>query len=1041
MDSVKSSNPPKGLSNVMAPEETALGDKSVKQRVEMKEADTDTPDGFVAVASVGQRRAREKHKYNTVGYQKKKQRTAVDFSTVSKGTSAGVKSRGALKQALFNQGVSDKNGIFEERSGGVQVQMDALKQVLDSFDIPADLRWTWGEGGTERTLEKSWTDIVHSHESMSKTQRHQQEALWELLNTELTYINKLTIAKELVMAALSHCHRRGFLQEVSPTMLFSNLPSILDAHRLFWHQVMYPMLQEVRLTGSPFDPLRLEAGFLQFPDHFPAYFEYCLEEERNVEFTRRQFNTNPQFHTYLTWVENHPKCGRMRLGDMQAKPHQRITKYPLLLKAVQKNTEDLPTKNALERMLNGVNNFLESINNYMQLRDDTLALSVAAQRIEGYKIEGLSEEIDKYVREFCCFDLMSPVRGVGPNVIRKQLMEESLKVKVRKDTKELVVLLFTDVLLMTKMQKKSDKLKVVRPPLSLERIYCIELKDGYSFVLVEVGDLGCAVSVNFLSTPSPDSCASWVSALRETQATLETLRENEKNKTLKTTSTTEFGESERPSIQDELSEKVTEEIQTVSDRSDSDIESAELVGLFPFPRCKSDTELLMDVEQSKVQQLAEERNSPLIGQRNDQSQLAHEEVAGKTDSAGFKTEEGRHRNYSQQLEEKEAPFKKISERRVTWKRGRRSSANDISQQDLPLRNQSDGSYSLFPGGTSSQFLPNKPLITASTYGTPAETGEPMHQDSDDDSQEIRRNSLYSQSGDDEEFLTESRRFSRKLNSPRIRRRRANDLQPSVPSHSSRTDVNGLELNSNGNQRRESNPCVKPQDSPRVLKLGSLKHNHGVLWNVPEKRWSPDPEMHFESEQTHDGSVQMKPLKLKAQRSASISEISSSQSPLLPSHRRRPSPPPGLDPQLHPSPLRDVLQRAKDREKERGLGKREGKIKEWAFSHQNSPTISASPSPSVSKGEREAESKDAAVPSMISAHGWREGNVDVSEDEMKESDNVLEGISVDWPGWCFDDEEVFDFENFEDEDQLTTNEPQRSETNPSERRDEIECSEV
>jgi len=41
-----------------------------------------------------------------------------------------------------------------------------------------------------------------------------------------------------------------------------------------------------------------------------------------------------------------------------------------------------------------------------------------------------------------------------------------------------VVLLFTDVLLMTKTQKKSDKLKVVRPPLPLERIHCIQLKDG-----------------------------------------------------------------------------------------------------------------------------------------------------------------------------------------------------------------------------------------------------------------------------------------------------------------------------------------------------------------------------------------------------------------------------------------------------------------------------------------------------------------------------------------------------------------------------------
>jgi len=32
---------------------------------------------------------------------------------------------------------------------------------------------------------------------MSKTQRHQQEALWEFLNTELNFINKLTIVKEV----------------------------------------------------------------------------------------------------------------------------------------------------------------------------------------------------------------------------------------------------------------------------------------------------------------------------------------------------------------------------------------------------------------------------------------------------------------------------------------------------------------------------------------------------------------------------------------------------------------------------------------------------------------------------------------------------------------------------------------------------------------------------------------------------------------------------------------------------------------------------
>lgn len=60
-------------------------------------------------------------------------------------------------------------------------------------------------------------------------------------------------------------------------------------------------------------------------------------------------------------------------------------------------------------------------------------------------------------------------------------------------------------------------------------------------------------------------------------------------------------------------------------------------------------------------------------------------------------------------------------------------------------------------------------------------------------------------------------------------------------------------------------------------------------------------------------------------------------------------------------------------------------------------------------------------------------------------NVMEGVSVDWPGWCFDDEEVFGFEDFDDEDwfdpNLAINELRRSETKRSERQDETQCSEV
>lgn len=48
-----------------------------------------------------------------------------------------------------------------------------------------------------------------SFQTMSKMQRHQQEALWEFVYTELTFINKLLIIKDVrchSLAAYSKLH-------------------------------------------------------------------------------------------------------------------------------------------------------------------------------------------------------------------------------------------------------------------------------------------------------------------------------------------------------------------------------------------------------------------------------------------------------------------------------------------------------------------------------------------------------------------------------------------------------------------------------------------------------------------------------------------------------------------------------------------------------------------------------------------------------------------------------------------------------------------
>jgi len=52
-------------------------------------------------------------------------------------------------------------------------------------------------GSSTFTLERSWTDVVHDHESLDKRQRDYQEAVWELLSTELEHISKLRVVVDV----------------------------------------------------------------------------------------------------------------------------------------------------------------------------------------------------------------------------------------------------------------------------------------------------------------------------------------------------------------------------------------------------------------------------------------------------------------------------------------------------------------------------------------------------------------------------------------------------------------------------------------------------------------------------------------------------------------------------------------------------------------------------------------------------------------------------------------------------------------------------
>jgi pleckstrin domain-containing family G protein 5 len=121
----------------------------------------------------------------------------------------------------------------------------------------------------------------------------------------------------------------------------------------------------------------------QFGSLFKPYVRYCMEEEGCMEYMRGLLRDNDLFRAYVTvraagaqrgegrgilapaawawpdlspasplqWAEKHQQCQRLKLSDMLAKPHQRLTKYPLLLKSVLRKTDEPRAKEAVVTMV------------------------------------------------------------------------------------------------------------------------------------------------------------------------------------------------------------------------------------------------------------------------------------------------------------------------------------------------------------------------------------------------------------------------------------------------------------------------------------------------------------------------------------------------------------------------------------------------------------------------------------------------------------------------------------------------------------------
>uniref|UniRef100_A0A8C0CF97 Pleckstrin homology and RhoGEF domain containing G5 n=2 Tax=Balaenoptera musculus TaxID=9771 RepID=A0A8C0CF97_BALMU len=467
------------------------------------------------------------------------------------GSSSGSSSSSGGSDSWKNRAASRFSGFFSSgpSTSAFGREVDKLEQLegklhaYSLFGLPRLPRRlcfdhdSWEEEGDEEEdeddaclrLEDSWRELIDGHEKLTRRQCHQQEAVWELLHTEASYIKKLRVITNLFLCCLLNLQESGLLCEVEAERLFSNVPEIARLHRGLWGSVMAPVLEKARRTRALLQPADFLKGFKMFGSLFKPYIRYCMEEESCMEYMRGLLRDNDLFRAYVTWAEKHQQCQRLKLSDMLAKPHQRLTKYPLLLKSVLRKTDEPRAKEAVVTMIGSVERFIHHVNACMRQRQERQRLAAVVSRIDAYEVvEGSNDEVDKLLKEFLHLDLTAPIPGASPEETRQLLLEGSLRMKEGKDSKmDVYCFLFTDLLLVTKAVKKAERTKVIRPPLLVEKIVCRELRDPGSFLLIYLNEFHSAVGAYTFQASGQALCRGWVDAIYDAQNQLQQLRVQE----------------------------------------------------------------------------------------------------------------------------------------------------------------------------------------------------------------------------------------------------------------------------------------------------------------------------------------------------------------------------------------------------------------------------------------------------------------------------------------------------------------------------------
>ncbi|XP_054903629.1 rho guanine nucleotide exchange factor 1b isoform X2 [Poeciliopsis prolifica] len=288
----------------------------------------------------------------------------------------------------------------------------------------------------------SWRVLASSEtlKNLSKKETKRQEVINELFATEHAHVRMLSVLQWVFAKPLE---REEILSSLDLETIFPSLEEIIDMHYNF-----YESLKKLRVSDNyvvkKISPTLLNRfggpegeWFQKLTARFCSYQTYALDQ------IKQRQKKDPRFNFFIQEAESKPQCRRLQLKDIIPTEMQRLTKYPLLLENIAKNTEEKEEKESIQQSAECCRKILNHVNEEVKTMGNMLTLKEYQKKLD---TSGLKASVELYT-EYKSIDLTQ----------RKMVFEGPLVWRVTKEKAiDVHCLLLDDMLVLA--QKQEDKM-------------------------------------------------------------------------------------------------------------------------------------------------------------------------------------------------------------------------------------------------------------------------------------------------------------------------------------------------------------------------------------------------------------------------------------------------------------------------------------------------------------------------------------------------------------------------------------------------------